>query len=92
MNTDKRHSFRPDIISRAVWLYYRFNLSHRDIADLLADRGSFCLVGDMAKCLNYTALKPGSGISGIRPGKTVSYPVPGKPGHPLNTHYRREYR
>ncbi len=25
--------------SYAVWLYYRFNLSHRDIEDLLAERG-----------------------------------------------------
>ena len=35
----QRHRFPPDIISYAVWLYYRFNLSHRDIADLLAERG-----------------------------------------------------
>ncbi len=34
----KRHRFPPDIISYAVWLYYRFNLSHRDIEDLLAER------------------------------------------------------
>jgi putative transposase len=39
MNTYKRHRFPPDIISCAVWLYYRFNLSHRDIEDLLAERG-----------------------------------------------------
>jgi putative transposase len=39
MNTYKRHRFPPDIISYAVWLYYRFNLSHRDIEDLLAQRG-----------------------------------------------------
>ena len=39
MNTYKRHRFPPDIISYAVWLYYRFNLSHRDIEDLLAARG-----------------------------------------------------
>jgi len=39
MNTYKRHRFPPDIISNAVWLYYRFNLSHRDIEDLLAERG-----------------------------------------------------
>ena len=39
MNTYKRHRFSPDIISYAVWLYYRFNLSHRDIEDLLAQRG-----------------------------------------------------
>ena len=39
MNTYKRHRFPPEIISYAVWLYYRFNLSHRDIEDLLAERG-----------------------------------------------------
>ncbi len=39
MNTYKRHRFAPDIISYAVWLYYRFSLSHRDIEDLLAERG-----------------------------------------------------
>ena len=35
----KRHRFPPDIIQYAVWLYFRFNLSHRDIEDLLAQRG-----------------------------------------------------
>jgi len=35
----KRHRFPPEIIQHAVWLYYRFNLSHRDIEDLLAARG-----------------------------------------------------
>jgi putative transposase len=39
MNTYKRHRFPPDIISYAVWLYYRFSLSHRDIKDLLAELG-----------------------------------------------------
>jgi putative transposase len=39
MSTYKRHRFPPEIISYAVWLYYRFNLSHRDIEDLLAQRG-----------------------------------------------------
>jgi putative transposase len=39
MNIYKRHRFPPDIISYAVWLYFKFNLSHRDIEDLLAERG-----------------------------------------------------
>ena len=39
MNTYKRHRFPSDIISYAVWLYHRFNLSHRDVEDLLAERG-----------------------------------------------------
>ena len=34
-----RHRFPPDIISHAVWLYYRYCLSFRDIEDLLAERG-----------------------------------------------------
>ncbi len=35
----KRHRFPPEVIQYAVWLYFRFNLSHRDIEDLLAQRG-----------------------------------------------------
>jgi len=35
----KRYLFPPAIIQYAVWLYYRFNVSHRDIEDLLAQRG-----------------------------------------------------
>ncbi len=35
----KRHRFPPENIQYAVWLYHRFNLSHRDIEYLLAKRG-----------------------------------------------------
>jgi len=35
----KRHRFPPEIIQYAVWLYHRFNLSARDIEDLMAERG-----------------------------------------------------
>ena len=35
----KRYRFPSEIIQYAVWLYYRFNLSHRDIEDLLSERG-----------------------------------------------------
>jgi len=38
-NQYKGHRFPPEIIQHAVWLYYRFNLSHRDIEDLLAACG-----------------------------------------------------
>jgi putative transposase len=34
----KRHRFPPDIIQHVVWLYHRFNLSTRDIEDLIAKR------------------------------------------------------
>ena len=32
----KRYRFPAEIIQYAVWLYFRFNLSHRDNEDLLA--------------------------------------------------------
>jgi len=35
----KRHRFPAEIIQYAVWLYYRFNPSQREIQDLLAERG-----------------------------------------------------
>ena len=34
----KRRRFPPAIFQYAVWLYYRFSSSHRDIEDLLAQR------------------------------------------------------
>ncbi|MFT5394104.1 MAG: putative transposase [Gammaproteobacteria bacterium] len=37
--TYNRHRCPPDIIQYAVWVYFRFNMSHRDIEDLLAQRG-----------------------------------------------------
>jgi len=38
--TPSYHGYRfpPEIISHAVWLYYRFCLSFRDVEDLLAER------------------------------------------------------
>ena len=35
----KRHRFPPDVIRLAVWLYFRFTLSFRDIEEMLAERG-----------------------------------------------------
>lgn len=35
----KRHRFPPETIRLAVWLYYRFTTSLRDVEDLLAQRG-----------------------------------------------------
>jgi len=37
--TYRGYRFPPEIISHAVWLYYRFGLSFRDVEDLLAERG-----------------------------------------------------
>jgi putative transposase len=35
----KRHRFPPDVIRHAVWLYFRFTLSFRDVEEMLAQRG-----------------------------------------------------
>src|SRR6202043_3612650 len=35
----KGFRFPPEIISHAVWLYFRFSLSFRDVEELMAQRG-----------------------------------------------------
>ena len=35
----KRHRFPAEVIRYAVWLYFRFTLSFRDVEELLAQRG-----------------------------------------------------
>jgi putative transposase len=43
MNSSKpqyyRHRFPAEIISRCVWLYFRFSLSYRDVEEMMAERG-----------------------------------------------------
>ena len=34
-----RHRFPPEVISHAVWLYYRFSLSLREVEEMLVERG-----------------------------------------------------
>ena len=34
-----RHRFHPDIIRRTIWMYFRFNLSFRDVEELMTERG-----------------------------------------------------
>ena len=35
----KRHRFPPALIAHVVWLYVRFNLSLREIEEMLLERG-----------------------------------------------------
>jgi putative transposase len=35
----KNHRFPPEIISHAVWLYFRFTLSYRDVEEMMLARG-----------------------------------------------------
>ena len=50
------HRFPPEIISCAVWLYYRFALSSRDVEDLLAERG----ITVSYEAIRYWCLKVGA--------------------------------
>ena len=34
-----RHRFHPDVIRCAVWMYFRFNLSFRNVEELMIERG-----------------------------------------------------
>ena len=80
----KRHRFPPEIIQHAVWLYYRFNLSCRDIEDLLAERGiavsyeSIQISASGAALFEHTCgclqpVQPG----GVRTGLTLDLSIPG---------------
>ena len=35
----RRHRFPSIVIQQAVWLYFRFALSYRDVEDMLTERG-----------------------------------------------------
>ena len=47
----KNHRFPPEIISRAVWLYFRFTLSYRDVEEMMFARGSIfcCRAGEIKR-------------------------------------------
>ena len=47
----KRHRFPPDTIRLAVWLYFRFTTSLRDVEEMLAERG-------IGSCQSDTKLSP----------------------------------
>ena len=47
-----RYRFPPEIISHAVWLYFRFCLRLRDVEDLLAERGIAVSYETIHQCCN----------------------------------------
>jgi hypothetical protein len=47
------YRFPPEIIQQAIWLYIRFTLSFRDVADLLAGRARRpALLGSRGHAIN----------------------------------------
>ena len=57
------HRFPASIIQHAVWLYFRFSLSYRDVEDLLAERG----VDASYETVRRWCLKFGPGIVKLTP-------------------------
>ena len=55
----RRHRFSPEIISHAVWLYFRFPLSLRMVEEMLAARG-ICVTYETVR---QWAMKFGKGFS-----------------------------
>ena len=45
------YRFPPESISHAVWIYYHFGLSVRDVEDLLAERGITVTYEDPSRVL-----------------------------------------
>ena len=37
--TYKNHRFAIEIVARAIWLYYRFNVSLREVEEIMLERG-----------------------------------------------------
>ena len=66
-----RYRFPPAIISHAVWLYYRFTLSFRDVEDLLAHRGSPARTNPFGTGARSSPSRSPGG-SGIGPGRSAT--------------------
>ena len=73
-----RCRYPPSIIQHAVWLYFRFPLSYRDVEDLLAERG----VDVSYETVRRWALKFGQAYAGklrkARPGPDVRWHLDGR--------------
>lgn len=57
----------PEIIARAVWLYYRFPLSLRHVEEMLLERGGHCILRDYPPMGQkpWSQLRPAPGFRSI---------------------------
>ena len=63
----KGHRFPPEIIAYAVWCYFRFSLSLRDVEDLLATRGIIVSYETIRKWVGKFGTKYAASIRPDRP-------------------------
>ncbi len=91
----KRHRFPGELISHALWLYYRFLLSYQDIEELLAERG----VAVSYETIRRWCRRFGQAYAGVRDvagccGRRImvlqgaAYPPPPEPRGALRAHGR----
>lgn len=68
----KRHRFPPEVIRQAVWLYFRFTLSLRDVEELLAERGIDVTYETIRCCTMKFGTAIAANIAGPGPAPTMS--------------------
>src|SRR5262245_674050 len=68
----KHHRFPGEIISHAVWLYFRFPLSHRDVEELLFVRGIIVSYEAIRKWCRKFGQQYANQLRRRRPGRVIS--------------------
>ena len=61
------YRFSPEIIQQAIWLYFRFALSFRDVEDLLAERGIIVSYETVRRWVNHFGPKIAADLRKRRP-------------------------
>ena len=61
------YRFPPEIIQQAIWLYFRFALSFRDVEDLLAERGIIVSYETVRRWVNHFGPKIAADLHKRRP-------------------------
>ena len=56
------YRFPPEVIQQAIWLYFRFTLSLRDVEDLLAERGILVSYESIRRWVNHFGPKIASDL------------------------------
>ena len=73
INRYKNHRFPVEIISHAVWLYFRFCLSYRDVEELLFARGVIVTYEAIRKwCRKFGQALCESAPPSTRPGRATN--------------------
>ena len=61
------YRFPPEIIQHAIWVYFRFTLSFRDVEDLLAERGIIVSYETIRRWVNHFGPRVAADLRKRRP-------------------------